>query len=76
MARSNSARPVIIVNENGGYATITVTRTGSDLGTAGVHFATTDGTAFAGTNYVATNGTLDVLPGPAWPPASTCRILE
>jgi len=51
------------VNENGGYATINVTRSGSALGTAAVSYATADGTAFAGTNYVATNGTLSFLPG-------------
>jgi len=51
------------VNENGGYATVTVIRTGSTNGSPTVHFATADGTAFAGTNYVATNGTLTFVQG-------------
>ena len=55
--------PSYIVNENGGYATVTVTRTGSGLGTANVNFATADGTAFAGANYVPTNGTLSFAQG-------------
>jgi uncharacterized delta-60 repeat protein len=55
--------PNYVVNENGGYSTITVTRTGSSNGTASVQFATTNNTAFAGTNYMATNGTLTFVPG-------------
>ncbi len=55
--------PAYLVNENGGYATVTVTRTGSGLGTASVNFATANGTAFAGTNYVATNGALAFAQG-------------
>jgi uncharacterized delta-60 repeat protein len=50
-------------NEDGGYASITVTRSGSALGSASVSYATADGTAFAGTNYVGTNGVLAFLPG-------------
>jgi uncharacterized delta-60 repeat protein len=50
-------------SENGGYATITVTRGGSALGTASVACATADGTAFAGVNYVTTNVNLTFLPG-------------
>jgi uncharacterized delta-60 repeat protein len=55
--------PGYLVNENGGYATITVTRTGSTLGSATLSFATADGTAFAGTNYVSTNGVLAFAQG-------------
>ena len=55
--------PSYIVNENGGYSTITVIRTGSTNGTASVQFATTNGTAFAGTNYTLTSGTLTFVPG-------------
>ena len=51
------------VNENGGYATATVTRTGSTNGSPSVSFTTADATAFAGTNYVATNGILFFAPG-------------
>lgn len=55
-----------VVNENAGYATITVIRTGGSAETISVNFATTNGTAFATgplPNYVATNGTLTFGPG-------------
>ena len=55
--------PSCQVNENGGYATLTVMRSGSALGTGTVSYATADGTAFAGTNYMPTNGMLTFLPG-------------
>ena len=55
--------PAYLVNENGGYANVTVTRTGSALGAASVNYATADGTAFANTNYYATNGTLSFVQG-------------
>jgi uncharacterized delta-60 repeat protein len=48
-----------LVNENGGYATITVVRTGGTAGPLSVNFATSDGSnTVAGVNYVATNGVL------------------
>jgi uncharacterized delta-60 repeat protein len=55
--------PGYVVNELGGHATLTVTRTGSSLGTASVDYATADFTAFAATNYIATTGTLTFAPG-------------
>jgi len=55
--------PTYQVNENGGTATITVTRSGSALGTASVTCSTADATAFAGTNYVATTTNLTFAPG-------------
>ena len=55
--------PSYVVNENGGYSTITVTRTGSTNGTASVQFATANGSAVSGPNYVSTNGTLSFVPG-------------
>jgi len=51
------------VNENGGYQTVTVIRAGSTNGSPSVSFTTADVTAFAGTNYVATNGILFFAPG-------------
>jgi uncharacterized delta-60 repeat protein/uncharacterized repeat protein (TIGR01451 family) len=60
--------PSYLVNENGGYATITVIRTGGAAGSASVNFGTADGpNAFSGTghattNYVATNGVLNFMP--------------
>lgn len=51
------------VSERGGYATITVVRTGGAVGTVSVDFATSDGpNTQAGVNYTATNGTLSLAP--------------
>jgi uncharacterized delta-60 repeat protein len=55
--------PSYVVNEGGGLATITVTRSGVSVGSVPVTYATADNTAFAGTNYVATNGSLTFLQG-------------
>jgi uncharacterized delta-60 repeat protein len=60
--------PIYYVNENGGYATITVIRTGGAAQTLTVNFATADGTVFStgpqsSRNYAATNGTLAFAPG-------------
>ncbi|MDB6034285.1 MAG: hypothetical protein JWM16_4623 [Verrucomicrobiales bacterium] len=46
------------VSEGAGQALITVQRTGGGVGTVSVNFTTSDGTALAGSDYVATNGTL------------------
>jgi Calx-beta domain len=44
---------VFSVNENDGNATITVTRTGGSNGAVGVTFATSNGTASAGSDYTS-----------------------
>jgi hypothetical protein len=46
-------------SENGTSATITVTRTGGSSGAASVQYATSNGTATAGSDYTATSGTLN-----------------
>lgn len=46
------------VNENSGILTVRATRTGSSIGSAGVSYATANGTATAGFDYVTSNGTL------------------
>ena len=46
------------VAEGGATATITATRTGGSSGAATVDYATSDGTATAGTDYTAASGTL------------------
>jgi RHS repeat-associated protein/uncharacterized repeat protein (TIGR01451 family) len=51
------------VAENGGRAVITITRTGGTDGTVTVQYASTDGTARAGTDYTAISGTLTFGPG-------------
>ena len=52
--------PSYVVNENGGYATITVLRTGGTAGPASVNYATSNGSQSlsADANYDTTNGTL------------------
>jgi hypothetical protein len=46
------------VSESGGTATITVTRTGSTAEAVTVDYASSNGTATAGSDYTATSGTL------------------
>ncbi|MEP6546482.1 MAG: Calx-beta domain-containing protein [Gammaproteobacteria bacterium] len=46
------------VSQSAGSVTLKVTRSGGSSGTASVSYATTDGTAVAGSNYTAANGTL------------------
>lgn len=53
------------VAEDGTTATITVKRTDGSTGAASVKFATSDGTALAGSDYTATNGTLNWADGDA-----------
>ena len=58
-----------MVNENGGYATITVVRTGGGVGPISAHYSTSDGTALADvdhagvTNYIATSGSVTLASG-------------
>jgi uncharacterized delta-60 repeat protein len=52
-----------IVNENGGYATVTVNRTGGAAGTVSAFYSTSDGTALKTTNYTSVSGTLTLAPG-------------
>src|SRR5262249_1562975 len=51
------------VNENGGSASITVTRTSGSNGSVSVGYATSNGTATAGSDYTATSGTLTFADG-------------
>jgi hypothetical protein len=51
------------VAENAGTTTITVNRTGGTLGAVTIHYATSDGTAHAGVNYIATSGDLHFADG-------------
>ena len=53
----------ISVNEDGGTATFTVTRTDGSDGTVTVDFATADGTATAGSDYTVQTGTLSFADG-------------
>ena len=51
------------VSEGGGSAIIAVTRTGPTNSAVTVDFATSNGSAIAGSDYVATNGTLEFAAG-------------
>ena len=59
------ATNAITISKAGGSALVGVVRTGSAIGTVGVSFATSDGTAVAGAKYAATNGVLVFLDGQA-----------
>jgi hypothetical protein len=48
----------VTVDANADSVTLTVMRLGGTLGTASVDYTTSDGTALAGTDYIATTGTL------------------
>jgi glucose/arabinose dehydrogenase len=49
--------------ENGGTATIAVSRLGSNSGVASVQYSTSDGTAQAGSDYTAATGTINFASG-------------
>lgn len=51
------------VMEEAGSVTFTVTRSGGADGTVAVNYATSDGSALASTDYMATSGTLTFAPG-------------
>lgn len=54
--------PTYSANEDGGItATITVSRVGGSNGAASVNYSTSDGSATAGSDYIATSGTLSWL---------------
>jgi ribosomal protein L35AE/L33A len=55
------------VAEKGNTATISVTRTGGNLGAVSVNYTTLDGTATAGSDYVAASGTLNWADGDSSP---------
>ncbi|MFO0966214.1 MAG: Calx-beta domain-containing protein [Gemmataceae bacterium] len=55
--------PTFTVVENQPTAIITVTRSGGSAGSVSVHYATSDGTATAGSDYTATSGTLTFADG-------------
>jgi Domain of unknown function (DUF4394)/Calx-beta domain len=56
-------QPTFTVSENAGLATITVTRTNGTVGGTTVNYSTSNGSAAAGVDYVATSGTLTFAVG-------------
>jgi hypothetical protein len=64
------------VLENGSAVTVTVTRVNGSFGAASVNYATSNGTAAAGTNYTATSGTLNWIDGDTVAKTFTVAILD
>ncbi len=52
------AKTAYLVNEQGGSALLTVTRTANASGSVSVNYTTSNGTALAGSDYTTTSGTL------------------
>lgn len=63
-------------NAADGSVTLTVTRSSSGDGSASVHYATTDGTAIAGTDYVASSGSLTWAEGDTSDKTFTISLLN
>ena len=55
--------PIYSVKKYAGYALIPVVRVGGSVGTITLNYSTLNGTAVAGTNYIATNGVLTFADG-------------
>jgi DNA/RNA endonuclease G (NUC1) len=64
------------VAENGGSATITVSRTGGSDGAVSVNYATSNGTATSGSDYTATSGTLNFASGDAANKTFTVPVID
>ena len=64
------------VAESSDTATITVTRTGGSSGAVGVTYATSNGTATSGSDYVAKTGTLSWIAGDNAPKTFTIQIFN
>jgi len=64
------------VSENGGTATITVTRTGGTAGSVSVQYSTSNGTATAGLDYTTTSGVLSWLDGENGSKTFTVPIID
>jgi subtilisin family serine protease len=64
------------VAENGGSATITVSRTLGSVGAVSVSYATANGTATAGSDYTASSGTLNWANGDSASKSFTVPILD
>jgi YD repeat-containing protein len=64
------------VSENGGTVTLSVTRTGGTTGAVSVAYATSNGSAAAGTDYTATSGTLNWASGDGASKSFAVTILD
>jgi hypothetical protein len=68
--------PALAIAESGGSATVTVTRTGGTTGAVSVAYATSNGTATAGSDYTAASGTLNWADGDGASKTFTVEILN
>jgi len=66
----------VSVNEDGGSATITVTRTNGSNGAISVDYASTNNSATAGNDYIAATGTLNWNDGDASAKTFTVTIID
>lgn len=64
------------VAENAGAVTLTVRRTIGTTGAVSVQYATSDGTALAGTHYTATSGTLNWADGESGDKTITVPVID
>jgi plastocyanin len=70
------SRNTFTVAENAGNAAILVQRTGGTTGAVSVHYATSDGTGVAGTNYRTATGTLNWSDGDASTQSFNVQVLD
>lgn len=63
------------VNEDGGFLTVTVTRSGGSSGSVSVNYATSSGTATSGADFTPTSGTITFLAGDTAPKTFNVPIL-
>ncbi len=61
--RLQFAQPNFAAQEGSGNATITISRSGGTDGAVSVNYATNNGTAIAGSDYISTSGTLNFAAG-------------
>jgi len=64
------------IAENGGVLTVTVNRVNGNVGAASVNYATSNGTATAGTHYTAASGTLNWADGEQGAKTFNVNILD
>lgn len=74
--RVNFSSPTFSTNENAGAALITVTRSGSSLGTLTVKVGATNGTAVAGEDFIAVTNTLSWASGDTSPRTVVVPLLD
>lgn len=69
-------QPAISIPENGVFTQVSVYRTGGTTGAVAVQYTLTDGTAVAGTDFVAGSGTLNWADGDSNPKNITFTVID